>query len=69
MLIHWSILLLMFNTTILIPLQSPSPGFKFLNKMAGQLTKLYDRHGAFYLPQTVFTLLSIWTLHLVLAEL
>ena len=36
--LYWSTFLLTFNTTILISLQSSSPGSKFLNKITGQLT-------------------------------
>jgi len=36
--LHWSTFLLTFNTTILVPLQSPSSGSKFLSKITGQPT-------------------------------
>ena len=36
--LHWSTFLLTFNTTILVPLQSPSSGSKLLNKITGEPT-------------------------------
>ena len=36
--LHWSTFFLTFNTTILVPLQSPSPGSKFLSRITGQPT-------------------------------
>jgi len=36
--LHWSTFLLTFNTTILVPFQSPSPGSKFLNEITAEPT-------------------------------
>jgi len=43
--LHWSTFLLTFNTTILVPLQSPSPGSKFLNKITGEPTLRQSKAG------------------------
>ena len=43
--LHWSTFLLTFNTTILVPLQSPSPGPKFLSKITEQPTLRQSKTG------------------------
>ena len=51
--LYWSIFLLTFNTTILVPLQSPSPGSKFLNKITGEPTLRQSKAGSIELLNVI----------------